>query len=260
MNHMPHDPENPADDRNARLVAFEVQDSSDFPIRPASRTRDWMDATTGRFAYRCLPLVIANQAGWCIHSPCDFTARWNGGPHASDVSVTFAEGLTETRAFGHFGVGVLTFSLPYLFRTPPGVNLWVKGPSNHVKDGIQALEGIVETDWAVAPFTMNWKFTRPNHDVRFEREEPICMLVPMPRPLIESLRPILTPIASDPETEARFDAWTTSRTVFIEGLTTDSPEYVRRGWERDYMLGRDSNKRTFAEHQTRLDVRPFERE
>ena len=45
----------------------------------------------------------------------------------------------------HFGEAVLTFSLPYLFRTPRGVNLWVKGPSNWIKDGIQPLEGIVET-------------------------------------------------------------------------------------------------------------------
>jgi len=45
-------------------------------------------------------------------------------------------------------------------RTPAGVNLWVKGPANMVKNGVQALEGMVETDWTAASLTMNWKLTR----------------------------------------------------------------------------------------------------
>jgi hypothetical protein len=30
---------------------------------------------------------------------------------------------------------------------------------------ISPLDGIVETDWLEATFTMNWKLTRPNHTV-----------------------------------------------------------------------------------------------
>ena len=40
--------------------------------------RDWMDATPGRFAYRCLPLTIANQTGLWIMNPVGFTANWRG--------------------------------------------------------------------------------------------------------------------------------------------------------------------------------------
>jgi Family of unknown function (DUF6065) len=43
-----------------------------------------------------------------------------------------------------------------VFRTPPGCNLYVRGPANSPKDGIAALEGIIETDWSEATFTMNW--------------------------------------------------------------------------------------------------------
>ena len=73
----------------------------------------------------------------------------------------------------HFGEGVITWNIPFLFRTSPGYNLLVRGPSNWIKDGVQALEGIVETDWAVQTFTMDWKFTRPRRWVRFEADEPI---------------------------------------------------------------------------------------
>src|SRR5271165_1161304 len=38
-------------------------------IRPAEPTRAWMDATPEAFAYRCLPLNIANAHGWEILPP-----------------------------------------------------------------------------------------------------------------------------------------------------------------------------------------------
>jgi hypothetical protein len=34
------------------------------PLRAAPATRPWMDETSDAFAYRCLPLNIANAHGW----------------------------------------------------------------------------------------------------------------------------------------------------------------------------------------------------
>ena len=47
-----------------------------------------MDATDQRFAYRCLPLTIANSFGWELILPADVTAEWHGGTGLSDLSVT----------------------------------------------------------------------------------------------------------------------------------------------------------------------------
>ena len=58
-----------------------------------------------------------------------------------------------------------------------------------IKDGIQALEGVIETDWATSTFTMNWKLTRQCEWVSFKKGEPFCMLVPVPRGLSEQLAP-----------------------------------------------------------------------
>ena len=44
-------------------------------IRPASPKRDWLEGSPERFAYRCLPLAIANAHGWEMPSPCGFEAR-----------------------------------------------------------------------------------------------------------------------------------------------------------------------------------------
>ena len=47
-------------------------------VQPASADRGWMDETDERHAYRCLPLSIANAAGWEILNPVAFSAIWNG--------------------------------------------------------------------------------------------------------------------------------------------------------------------------------------
>jgi hypothetical protein len=249
-----------------------------MPLVTAPLQRDWMDATGQHFAYRCLPPVMANQAGWLILNPVDFTACWNGGPGRDDLRLDFGDVPSpdpysfqlwdgapqlrppDNRITSHFGSGVLTINLPYLFRTPPGVNLWVKGPSNWVKDGACPLEGIVETDWSAATFTMNWKLTRPGLAVRFARGEPVCMLVPVPRGLAEGLRPRQLPLRDDLDLQAAYDAWKGRRDEFLQGLREQDPAAIERSWQKDYFQGRGPDDSRFAGHQTQMRLQEFRRE
>lgn len=265
------------------FIAYELQGANDMPVRPAQVDRAWMDASHQRAPYRCLPLVIANQSGWWIPCPASFSATWDGGlgkenvqldfaamPERTDLSALFApivvsadvsavEVPSDARITSHFGSGVITFSIPYLFRTPRGINLWVKGPCNYFKDGIQPLEGVVETDWLPSTFTMNWKLTRPHHTVRFERGEPICMIAPIPRGLAEKLEPMYVPLDANPELSREYREWEKSRTAFNADLGRLHPEAVRRGWQRDYMKGLTPSGAQAEEHQTRLRLREFTR-
>lgn len=243
----------PADNR---LIAYELYPDQQYAIEPAPIQRQWMDEAHLRFPYRCLPLTIANQCGWVLLSPASFRAYWYGGPAKEDVEVRY-DGPPDRRILSHFGVGTITFSIPYLFRTPPGINLWVKGPANHIKDGIQPLEGIVETDWLMSTFTMNWKLTRICEWVQFEKGEPFCMLVPMPRGVAESLVPTRIPIATDPELNEKYQAWQKSRAGFLSGLAAHDPEAVKQGWQKDYFQGKKPDGSDFEEHQTRLAIRAF---
>jgi hypothetical protein len=219
-----------------------------------------MDDPALRFAYRCLPIVMANQAGWVIGSPGRIAVRWNGGPRISDLQLRFPGCPGETRVTSHFGHGIMTITMPYLFRTPPGINLWIKGPTNLFKDGIHPLEGIYEADWAVSTFTMNWKITRPNRTIRFAKGEPICMIVPLPRDLVESLEPAVTPIESSPQLQAQYETWSRQRAAFMARLDEADPATLERGWQRHYMLGLDSDDRRFDGHQTKLRLREFTRQ
>ena len=259
---------------DARVIhAFEVGAPTNMPIVRGHPQRDWMDATTDRFAYRCLPLVIANQSGWMIQNPVDFTACWNGGRKQEDVWINFGGGQTsdqfafqvcvgptanesDPRISSHFGGGVLTFRLPYLFQTPPEINLWVKGPSNWVKDGVCPLEGVVETDWSAASFTMNWKLTRPGLSVEFKRGEPICMIVPIPRGLAESLDPRQAPISSNPTLESEYKTWNVRRKEYLETIAR-TPEISKADWEKDYFQGRTPSGDYFEGHQKQVRLKEF---
>ena len=72
------------------FIAYDIYDRTDMQLTTAPVDRDWMDASPNRFAYRCLPLAIANQAGWFIHCPANFSAVWDGGPYRQNVRLSFA--------------------------------------------------------------------------------------------------------------------------------------------------------------------------
>jgi hypothetical protein len=233
------------------LVAYPIS-PLDMPLAVAPAGRDWMAATPQHFAKRCLPLLIANRAGWLLISMHKFTAIWDGSPSAAGLNVQHLAGPAPYSAHSHFGSGILTFMMPFLFRTPPGINLLVRGPSNMPKDGISPLEGIVETDWAEATFTMNWKMTRPNHLVTFEQGESIAMIVPQRRGDLERFDPVIRDIATDAELMNSYLRWMESRDAHNEGMKDPSSEAYRRGWEKTYFDGKD-----IPDHQQKIVLKNF---
>lgn len=240
-----------------QITAYEVVEEP-MPLRTAQRARDWIEDLPERFAYRCLPLAIANQAGWEILNQTPFTARWNGKDGLDAIDIRF-DGAPNPLVGSHFGHGVLTFSLGYLFRTTKSHNLWVKGPANLPKDGIAALEGIIETDWAPFTFTMNWQFTRKRHKVRFERDEPIATVLPYPRHYLRKFDPVLRNLNEDPKLYEQYVSWREERLAFNEELKRSGSAAQKQGWQRTYMKGQDQSGQTFAGHETKLQIKDFRR-
>jgi hypothetical protein len=244
-----------------KLVALSY--GAPVPIVPAARRRAWMDAPKDRWPNRCLPLLVANEAGWTLQVTDSFTATWDGGENRSAVTIEFESGATPNPApvSSHFGYGVITFSVPYVFRTPPGWNLLARGPANWPKDGICALEGLVETDWAHANFTMNWKLTRPGYPVAFDEGEPFCMIVPQRRGDLEAFAPEMRPIDTDSVTKAEFETFGHNREQLQirKFLGEYSAEYAedKETWEKHYYRGLTPSGSPAAEHQTKLHLAPF---
>ncbi len=207
-------------------------------IVPGRPQRAWMEHFTDRHPYRCLPLTMANTTGWELLCPMGFTAEWNGGLMQSDIKLTpdrphpdFAETVKS-----HFSHGVLTFHPGYLFRTPPGWSMWVAGAPNHIKDGIQALTGLVETDWLPFPFTMNWVFTRPGR-IRFEKSEPFCFITLAQDKPLEEVEVVRRSLDSEPDFRGQYDAWHNQRSSFNRRLFARDPATQKEAWQRFYFRG-----------------------
>lgn len=228
---------NPARMTTPRLRCYRIHANAP-EFRPARSARKWMDNTSDRYAYRCVPLGIANASGWEILMPHGFEATWDGGNGKEAISIRNLDGghAHPHTVISHFGHGVLTFHTGYLLRTDPGWGIWCRGPPNEPKDGIAALDGLVETDWLPFPFTMNWRFTRPC-TVRFDKGEVFCFVTPLAHLALESIRPEMLELDSDVQLKAEYSAWSASRADFLARLQAGDSATVKEAWQRFYMQG-----------------------
>jgi hypothetical protein len=254
----------PSASASPTLIAYRALERPPLPIVPAGRWRGWMEEWWERWPNRCLPLLMANQAGWWILNTHGMMAQWDGRPEPDGLHVVLDDDAPEGPPPGesHFGNGILTFPVPYLFRTTPGWNLLARGPANLPKDGAAALEGLVETDWAVAPFTMNWKITRVGAPIRFEPGEPICQIVPQRRTDLESFTPRIADICEDPELETQIRRIAEQREQLAKlkflARHVEQAEELRKQWQAHYFRGDQPDGRPAPEHQTKLRLAPFE--
>jgi hypothetical protein len=219
-----------------RLTCYPVN-ARPVEIRPGQPERAWMDEFSQRHAYRCLPLTIANCTGWELLAPAAFRATWNGGPTLADVMIESEGDAHKTFAASMFARGILTIVPGYLFKTEPGWDMWVGGPPNWVKHGIQPLTGIVETSWLPYPFTMNWRFTAPGA-VSFEAGEPLCMIMPVRHADIDACEPEIKALKDEPALEAEVRDWFESRSVFIARVRAGDEQAQQEVWQRTYFAGK----------------------
>lgn len=241
------------------LTLYTIHNAPPPEVRPAALARDWMDASFYQFAYRCLPLNMANAHGWVILNPFAFSATWNGGLLVNDVTIDLGnEWQGHQIPVALFGQGTITFHFNALFRTEPGWNLWVGQAPNFIKHGVQALTGVIETDQSPYSFTMNWRFTAPG-TVRFEKDEPVCFLMPVKRRSVADCNPVVRPLSDNPDLHEQYWMWSRKRDAFHEkarspgGLGPNQNDH----WQKDYFRGKDSHGCPFADHETKVKAKPF---
>lgn len=124
-----------------KLIAYRIPEDPLLRLGPAPIYRDWYVTQGVRSALHALPLLRANRSGWFVLTSHNVEVFWDGGKTPESLIVT-SEGIPPFSAASHFGYGILTWGIRYLFRTPPGYNLLARGPVNVLKDGIYPLEGL----------------------------------------------------------------------------------------------------------------------
>ncbi len=158
-------------------------------IAPAPARRPWPDGADALFDDPSL--AAATSRGWDLACPYAFEATWTGGPGPDDVHISVPGFVNST--VGH---GVLTFETGYQFDLEPGHDLWVRGPINQLKHGIQSLDQVIEADLLPLVVTVNWRFTQPDQTVSFARGEPFATILPYPSGYIEQFEGNVAPEAA----------------------------------------------------------------
>jgi hypothetical protein len=133
------------------------------------------------------------------------------------------------------------------------------GPANLPRDGVTALEGLVESDWIEVPFTMSWKLTRPGLPVRFEHGEPFAMIVPQGRRDLERYRPTVRPLGDAPELLESARRWTArgEREQVRAFAAEHVPDIGGPEWDGSYLRGDRSDGSRFEDHRVRRALQPF---
>ena len=234
-----------------KITFYKVHDAIPTTIVQAQPRRDWMDQTPNKFAYRCLPLTVANSSGWEIKTPTAFEATWDGGSNTNAIKLNNLEdnNLLNLVAASHFGSGILTFHVGYLIETTPGWGVWVRGMPNYHKKGIFPLDGFVESDWVPFTFTMNWKFTKPG-TVRFEKDETYCFITLVNYKELSTIPVNVKSLSENPVLNEEFKKWSKLRDEFNRGLDANNAEIVKKGWQKFYARGQSPGLISAPEHHT----------
>jgi hypothetical protein len=159
-----------------------------FKIIPLSLNRKWMNDTNKKFAYKCLPLNIANQYGWAVLSPANFSVSWYGGSGKEQVEVFSSDpDFLESIIVSHFGEATFTLQLDFVIQTPENYSLYIRGVPNEINSTIRPLDAIVETDWLPFTFSYNYKFAETG-TVDFKRGDPLFVFFPIERNSVENFK------------------------------------------------------------------------
>ncbi|MFM6944067.1 MAG: DUF6065 family protein [Bacteroidota bacterium] len=211
-------------------------DNRYFDIVPLTMQRDWMHKSKEKFVYKCLPLGIANQYGWAVASPVDFTVSWYGGREHNDVEIYSDDPNFDSERFvAHFGEATFTLLLDFLIQTPENYSIYIRGIPNQDYGILKPLDAIVETDWLPFTFTYNFKFMEPG-TVDFKKGDPLFCFFPIERNTVENFTLKAKSLVDNVELNKDFEEYAKARDVLVH---TYSEKML---FQKFYIDGKGPNK------------------
>jgi len=206
-----------------KLIFVKLGKFADYcPVTPAASRRDWMDETQQRFAYKCVPLVMANTSGYHIACPFNLRVRWNGSNAANGVEIEcldedFKEMLPDLFA-SHFGSGILTFRMPWIIRSDTvGIGAEITGSPNQWIPGLFPLQGMVQTWGHASSATMNWRLQYKDTDFYIPVGFPIAFIRPVSFEMLEQLQVDQVDFDKlDASFREDYDGWRQQRDAVLE--------------------------------------------
>jgi Family of unknown function (DUF6065) len=243
-----------------KIEAIKYRKYPEIDIIPSSSHRNWMLNTPQSFANRCLPLHIANEAGWVLLCDRNIELSWNGLLSEEGLVVNYPDGdipdKDDEPVFGNFGRGIVSWRIPYVFKCSDGFDLLIRGPVNSPKHGISPLEGMIEASWLPVPISMNWQLTQPGTVVQFKKGEPFCMVVPYRTSELTSFESSIVDIYEYPEMLNALGVHISKRRKTMEeDLARNDGEVT---WERNYVRGEFPDWSSSQKPDRRLGLQKFQ--
>ena len=220
--------------------------ATDVLKKPIAK-REWFD----KWFYNCLPLTIGNQYGFMITAKQSFNVLWNGGNNQDDTQISFI-GVPENDVGydvgSHFGHGIITVGVPFVLKTPPGINLMTINPPNYILNNVTVMTGVVESDNIRLPFTFNLKIQNPNVVTHFAAGDPIAAFIPIPRYFADSFELVSGKDLFDEETyNEELEAM---KAHGQKRKKTHNENKDSKRVEKDYFYGKDVYGNNFPDHQS----------
>jgi hypothetical protein len=248
-----------------KIIAYPVTTEPHI-LKKASPKRIWMDNSPSKYAYRCLPLNIANSYGWEIITEASFEVEWEGLNSPEGVKIKHISGKKSHVPTPLFGEGTFTFHTGYLFKTEYPYGVYVTGSPNFSKENVIPLSGVIETHWLPFTFTMNWKFSQPGK-VIFNEGDPICQIFPVNLDVFENLEAEIKTLSDDATFEKLYFDWVNSRSDYIKDKKAGEKVDA---WQKHYFQGKypknpemkcpfhvNNSGEEITTHKTKLNVPDF---
>lgn len=152
-------------------------------LKPLEVKRDWMDNTSNKHAYQCMPLGLINNYGWGISFPKDISFIWNGNTDPNPNNIKILEG--EEYVYTERGNNLITFKTGLMFKTPENLTLMVYPIPNYFIDGAEPLSVLLNTSFLKGDLHPSWKIIKANEIITIKAGDPVIAIMPIDLELIQ---------------------------------------------------------------------------
>jgi Family of unknown function (DUF6065) len=159
-----------------KIQAYKMSDRA-ANLQQTKITRDWMDETTKKHAYRCYPVSVANSLGWSLSYDMDISFIWDGVSDTTPDHVTVLSGI-EVCSTGRANA-TISFDTGIIFKTDPNVTLVSIAPPNYFIEGAQAFTSVISTSFFNDVFPCAWKITKPDTVITIPAGTPVATILPV---------------------------------------------------------------------------------
>ena len=174
-------------------------------LKPLEVKRDWMDNTTNKHAYQCMPLGLVNNYGWAISFPKDISFIWNGNTDPNPENIEIIEG--HEYVYTERGNNLITFKTGLMFKTEENLTLMVYPIPNYFIYGAEPLSVLLNTSFLKGDLHPSWKITKPNEVITIKAGNPVIAVMPVDLEFINNSKMIIkdglkldsSEIQNDPE-------------------------------------------------------------